>query len=162
MSDPTTKPGQLFLTVREGVEVPCRRCLRAVDFGKLCELVRRSDGSVRVIRCNACLVEDLDAPAPKRLRGLCATDGHLMRDGSCRWCGDFDTALLPTPGSRWRYTDPRSPADQLEFTFRRFVGEGLVFAGPYGEWFCSREDWADHLATFRVRPFVAPPVRAQA
>lgn len=70
--------------------------------------------------------------------------------------------VLPIPGSRWRYTDPLSPTDYLDFKFLRFVGEGLVFLGPHGEWFCSREDWSTHLATFRVRPFVAPPERASA
>jgi len=131
----------LFLQVSDNVEVPCRRCARTVDFGKACELVRRSDGSLTIVRCHRCVSEDLNG-----------TDGGPSEVPE----------LLPLPGSHWRYTDPRSPADKLEFTFRRFVGEGLVFDGPHGEWFCSREDWANHLATYRVRPFVAAPVRAEA
>lgn len=156
MRNRSEKLADLFLAVRDGDVVRCGRCKRIVDFGKSCELERGPSGHLDVTRCHECLMEKPPA-------GLLSAVGHLVDAfGEEGAKVEITRALsLPAPGSHWRYTDPRSPADRLEFSFVRFVGDALVFNGPYGEWICSREDWSNHVATFRVRPFLAP-VRAQA
>lgn len=154
MSTRPKEQAELFLAVTDSTDIPCARCNRIVDFAKSCELARRPNGQFFVSSCHVC-VSELDLRSEvHHLVDVLGVEGARA---------EITRALsLPTPGSHWRYTDPRSPADRLEFTFLRFAGHGLVFDGPCGEWFCSREDWANHLATFRVRPFVAAPVRAQA
>lgn len=147
----------LYLALREDLDVACGRCRRVVDLAKECELRRLPSGRLEVSRCHQCVAE-------KPPIDLVSAVDHLVDafgvDGAR---AEITRALsLPAPGSHWRYSDPRSPADLLEFTFSRFAGQGLVFNGPYGEWFCSREDWANHLATCRVRPFLAPLERARA
>lgn len=153
-----TKPGtDLSLALREDLDVACGRCRRVVDLEQECELRRLPSGRLEVSKCHRCIAE---APPVD----LVSAVNHLVDAfGVAGARAEITRALsLPAPGSHWRYTDPRSPADRLLFTFLRFVGEGLVFDGPYGEWFCSREDWANHLASCRVRPFLAPLERARA
>lgn len=149
MSSNTENEPELFLALRNDGTVHCRRCGGAVDFALSCQLHRTGRGHLEVTMCHQCLIGGELGGGGGGLVDVVGDDGARA--------AEITRALsFPAPGSHWRYTDPRSPADRLEFSFVRHVGDVLVFAGPHGDWHCAREDWANHLATMRVRPLLLP------
>lgn len=149
------RPAELYLALKNGDSVNCRRCGLAVDFAQSCELIRRGHRQpLEVSRCHRCLVERL--PVHQITMEAWHIAGELVaalgQDGAK---AAIEASLtLPAVGSSWIFCDPSvSPDLYMQFEFVRHVGELLQFSGPCGPWVCRREEWSHLVAFQRVRPF---------
>lgn len=156
MSQGNEQQAELYLAIANGDTVRCRGCGGTVDFNQSCGLMRDARGHLEITKCHTCLTN----PARLEAAELLDVAGRLVDVfGHAGARAEITRALsLPAPGSAWVYTDSRSSTgvERLEFTFVRFFGELLQFSGPFGNWVCTRDEWAHHLAASRVRPCLVP------